>query len=163
MKNILNKIEKFLLKKKNISLVFLFYLTNLTLTLFCSFFVDFFEGPYTNNELFYNSKIQLIISVIFIAPLLETFIFQYLIFIIFRKYNINNFIFLCVSSFLFSLVHLYKYENLLEIINIFFIGIILAYAYLLFTKKEKSSAFKNVYLIHLLYNSTILVIYLIYL
>ena len=90
-------------------------------------------------------------------------LFQYLIFIIFRKYKINNLFFLCVSSILFTSIHLYKYENLLEIINIFLIGINLAYAYLLFTKKEGSSAFKNVYLIHLLYNSTILVIYLIYL
>ena len=163
MKNIINNIEIFLFEKKNILLVFLFYLTNLIITLFCSFFIDFFEEPYTRNEHFYSSKIQLIISVLFIAPFLETFLFQYLIFIIFRKYKINNLFFLCVSSILFTSIHLYKYENLLEIINIFLIGINLAYAYLLFTKKEGSSAFKNVYLIHLLYNSTILVIYLIYL
>lgn len=69
---------------------------------------------------------------------------------------------MCVSSILFTSIHLYKYENLLEIINIFLIGINLEYAYLLFTKKEGSFAFKNVYLIHLLHNCTILVIYLIY-
>jgi membrane protease YdiL (CAAX protease family) len=96
--------------------------------------------------------IKIIIEGIVIAPLLETFIFQKLIFDFFHHKIRIRFIILLSAAF-FGLSHFY---DLSYIINTFFIGIILAVAYALWNGK-KITPFWTVVTIHLLHNFIILV------
>ena len=87
------------------------------------------------------------IAVVLIAPIYETFLFQYLIITtLLGKINTKWVIF--ISSFFFGLSHFY---NFFYILNAFFVGIVLAFAYVNWNGK-KQSPFLVVFLIHSLHN-----------
>lgn len=100
------------------------------------------------------SKAPLIITflaTVIIAPLLETFIFQYGIIKILRKINIlknNNLTIILISSLIFGLQHFY---SLSYIIHTTILGIFLAYAFVVYERK-KTSPFWVVCAIHSLKN-----------
>ena len=133
---------------------------------FCTFLVSLAFGclvsilnvPISDTDVISNSSFieQFIVTVI-IAPLIETLINQYAIIKILRKLNIlenRNLIIILISAILFGLGHTY---NLQYVIHTFFIGILLAYSFVIYEKKE-SSPFWTVCAIHSLRNLTIFII-----
>lgn len=89
----------------------------------------------------------------FIAPFIETLIFQALVFFILSKikfFKENKIFIVIVSAFLFSLAHNYSYIYML---NIFFHGLILEYSYLICYEKKDGFPIFTVMIIHSLYNA----------
>lgn len=94
------------------------------------------------------SKTEEFVLVVFIAPLIETLIFQYLIIKGVRYLTKNIHIQCIVSAVLFSVNHNF---NVLYMIDAFFIGLILGYTFLI-AKIKKSYPFWATFLVHLLLN-----------
>ena len=89
---------------------------------------------------------------VIIAPIIETLVFQHLIFLIFRKWiPIKNKYFwaILISSVLFGLMHKY---NVIYIIFAFLQGITLGYCYY-FYKRNLVKAFWSTALVHAAHNS----------
>ncbi|MCB2361671.1 type II CAAX prenyl endopeptidase Rce1 family protein [Clostridium estertheticum] len=131
---------------------------------FCTFLVSLAFGclvsilnaPISDTDVAISnsSLIEAFIVAVIIAPLIETLIFQYAIIKYLRKLNIlknRNLIIILISAILFGLAHTY---NLQYVIHTFFIGILLAYSFVVYEKKE-SSPFWTVCAIHSLRNLTI--------
>ncbi|MEN5133438.1 CPBP family intramembrane glutamic endopeptidase [Elizabethkingia anophelis] len=115
-------------------------------------YFDVFEKDF-NGPKFNNLTQELFIAIIF-APLIETFVFQSVIYYLvklfdsfLKKYFVS--VYLIISSLLFALSHSYSiyYE-----IATFFIGLIFAYSFLYF-KKESNYPILCVAIIHSLYNA----------
>ncbi|NMA57468.1 MULTISPECIES: CPBP family intramembrane glutamic endopeptidase [Clostridium] len=109
------------------------------------------------NQLSFIGKI-LIASIL--APLLETLVFQYgvievLDFINFSKYR--QAILIVISSIAFGMSHCY---SVIYMVYGFLIGLVLAYSYMLYKKKD-FSAFGVVFWIHCLRNTISTLLYLI--
>lgn len=99
-----------------------------------------------------------IFRAIVLAPILETFFIQFLVFKVFQLFNNRRCYdgwYILTSAILFGIMHTY---NIPYMINTFFIGIVLAYG-IYFYKRQPAKAFWTVTLIHALRNaiSTILV------
>ncbi|WP_407485287.1 CPBP family intramembrane glutamic endopeptidase [Elizabethkingia miricola] len=106
-----------------------------------------------NGPKFNNLTQELFLAILF-APLLETFVFQAVVYYLlklfdsfFKKYF--GLVYLIISSILFALSHTYSiyYE-----IGTFFIGLVFAYSFMYF-KKESNYPILCVAIIHSLYNS----------
>lgn len=100
------------------------------------------------------SKTEEFVLVVFIAPLIETLIFQYLVIKGVRYLTKNIHIQCIVSAVLFSLNHNF---NVLYMIDAFFIGLILGYTFLI-AKIKKSYPFWATFLVHLLLNFYVFVV-----
>lgn len=88
---------------------------------------------------------------VIIAPIIETLIFQHLVFWVFRKWiHVKNKYFwaIIISSVLFGLMHKY---NVVYVIFAFLQGIILGYCYYFYWRKPKT-AFWSTALIHAAHN-----------
>lgn len=96
---------------------------------------------------------RIVIEGIIIAPIIETFLFQKIFFDFFDGKIKIRFIIL-ISALCFGLSHFY---NLGYIINTFFMGVILATAYTIWSDK-KISPFWTVVTIHLLHNLIVFLI-----
>ncbi|QZY55029.1 CPBP family intramembrane glutamic endopeptidase [Crassaminicella profunda] len=108
-------------------------------------FVD--AGPFQSE----HSIIVLFIFAIIIAPILETLVYQSFIISLCKQFKFLNkkIIIIFISALAFSLSHTY---SLSYIFNTLFIGMILAYAYLVYEDKHQSS-YWIVCSIHALRNS----------
>lgn len=96
---------------------------------------------------------KIILMGVFLAPIIETFIFQKLLFDFLSDKIKVRFIIL-ISALCFGFSHFY---DLVYVINTFFIGIIFAIAYTLW-KKRNITPFWIVVIIHLLHNLIILLV-----
>jgi lipoprotein signal peptidase len=92
---------------------------------------------------------------VIIAPLLETFVFQYLIIEILYKLKINDEIIIWVSALAFSLSH---YYNFIYILAILFPGFLFSSFYLYLKKSKYKSPFLAVILLHAISNFIVFVI-----
>ncbi len=94
-----------------------------------------------------HSGWSIFIAVVLIAPICETFLFQHII-IKALLGKINTVWVIFISSFFFGLSHFY---NFFYVLNTFFVGTVLAFAYVNWNGK-KQSPFLVVFLIHSLHN-----------
>ncbi|GAA0695334.1 CPBP family glutamic-type intramembrane protease [Clostridium cadaveris] len=149
----LDKVDTFL---RNLS-TFKFIVT-ITLSMFlCSYILDLLINIFnikiaeTNLSISQAPLIIEFLAVSIIAPLLETFLFQYGAIKILRKINIlknNNLIIILISALIFGLQHCY---SLSYIIHTTILGIFLSYAFVVYETK-KVSPFWVVCIIHSLRN-----------
>ncbi len=148
---ILNKVHTSL--KKLSPLGFVITITLFTYICFIPF-MYFFQnydmgGPNGIPKLSFIGKI---VSASIFIPLVETFIFQYLIIELSSNVKLlknNNFEIIIISAIIFGLSHNYSF---LYIFYSFIIGLFLAYSYIIY-KKKNFSPFLIVTLIHSLRNT----------
>lgn len=108
--------------------------------------VEYFPNDYSNVLIFFLG--------VLLAPIIETFLFQYLptklFLLVKRKWNINKVILILFSGILFGMAHDY---NLITIIDGIISGIIFILIFLKFNEeKTQLSGFWATFLIHALYN-----------
>lgn len=99
-----------------------------------------------------SSFIGKLINGSLIIPFVETFIFQYLVIELIRtikKIKDSTFLTIIISAIVFSLSH---YYNVLYIFYSFIMGVLLAYTYILYEKKNYHP-FLMVMVIHILRNT----------
>lgn len=101
------------------------------------------------NETFYTSNYELVLSSLVIAPLFETLFNQVLFFNLLKK--LNRIFFIIISAFFFSILHYFKNNDLYEMFILFINGLIFSYSYSLYSKLG-SQAFWNVVFIHIFCN-----------
>lgn len=94
-----------------------------------------------------------------IAPFFETLFFQRIPIELMQKkdfFKSKPCLIILISAFLFAVTH---YYDIAYIVVVFPIGLILAYSYIIYQKKEsKLTAFKVVFIIHMLRNTVSLLI-----
>lgn len=95
------------------------------------------------------SKLERFLFDIILAPFIETFINQWLVYKIVSSYTENKIIIILISSMFFSLLHGFSYER---IIVTFFQGIFLMIAFIYWEGKT-TSKYMITAIIHLIYNS----------
>ncbi|WP_416336214.1 type II CAAX prenyl endopeptidase Rce1 family protein [Chryseobacterium flavum] len=134
----------------------IFFLISFALALLNGYFFNYINDTYLHFDVNYNkyqniSKNELNFISVFIAPFLETFIFQYLPYLILTKWiKISNTVFcIIIMSIIFSSVH---YYNWLYIIMTFFGGIILNNLYIYYSKHSCKYSFILTVLFHSLFN-----------
>jgi len=94
---------------------------------------------------------QFIVSII-VAPIIETFLFQLLPFVLLKKYSNahkNRWITIIIGGIIFGLLHPYSIFN---IITASVSGMLLMYLFILRTSISERNAFETVLLTHLLRN-----------
>lgn len=147
------QIDNFLIKCNTRLSVIIFVFAIYIFSIIYNITLKLFSINYAlDNFRFYDSPIELIFFAIILAPLLETFLFQFLIFKILLNKNIGHYFIIILSAFIFSLVHYPRNNNIFEAVNIFFVGLMLAYAFYIYSIKQ-ASAFWHVVLIHALLNA----------
>lgn len=142
-------------KTNRMPLFFVIFIIDLIFHLIVSFattiynpeLLDVFDKSMSLNEIF-------VLSVIF-APLIETFLFQYLIVEILSRLKMNFNAIIVISAITFSLIH---YYNFIYILVTFLSGVIYAtyYVYLKFEKQK--SPFMYIFALHALYNFTVFIL-----
>ena len=130
MNNILNKIDTFF---RNLNLpVFIAIIVLLTyIVVLPSIFLP--NNHNAGSKVAQYPIVYLLPTIIILAPVLETLISQALIIELFKK-RFGNTITILISASFFGLMH---YYSLAYIINTFFVGIIFAYAYIIYQEKNK--------------------------
>jgi membrane protease YdiL (CAAX protease family) len=113
---------------------------------------------FLNNDIFHLknktpddfSQIERIIIIIIIAPILETLIFQHILYLILKKIKIkNDTVCIIIMSLIFSQVHWY---NWLYVIMAFFGGLILNSFYATINKRTPKYSYILTVLFHALFN-----------
>lgn len=156
------KINKWLLKRSYPAQLLVFLLASyVILLLFIPIFfaLELSGLSTTGGEPDISIKDLLLVAVI--APIAETFVFQYLVLrltMYFTKQRKYYPIAIVVSSILFGLAHTY---NVAYVFFAFFIGLVLAYMYYFYAKNPKR-AFWSVALVHGIRNGLSLVLALLF-
>lgn len=118
-------------------------------------FIDFLLSI-ENGEL---PSAWVIFSAIFLAPYIETFIFQKCGFFLFEKFRLHYFIKISLISASFSFFHFDR--SFSEKVELFFVGLIFTAIYFCYKNNSKINSFKITANTHLIYNLiTIVYIYL---
>lgn len=118
------------------------------ITLYDPEILEVFEESTSLTEIF-------LLSVVF-GPLIETFLFQYLIIEILyglKRLKINTII--LISALTFSSIH---YYNFLYVLVTFLSGIIYASYYLYIKEEKKKHPFLTIWMLHLLYNFSVFIL-----
>jgi hypothetical protein len=102
----------------------------------------------TQNEPVFESVEAEFWTAVIVGPLIETFLFQYLIFLILDNFKIGKKWIVLTSALLFALLHNYSF---LRIFYAFGGGILYSYAYWL-CQIRKEYPFIIIFLIHAFYN-----------
>lgn len=136
--------------------LFIFFLISFVLAVLNGYFFNYINDTYLHFEVNYNksqniSKNELNFIAIFIAPFIETFIFQHLPYLILSKWiRLNNKAFcIIIMSIIFASMH---YYNWLYIVMTFFGGIILNNLYIYYYKHITNYSFIITVLFHALFN-----------
>ena len=152
-------IYRFFLSQR-IELVFLILLTSLFVlpTLISNVIATLLSvDNWTMVDLAYTNTLFNTIAILIKAPILETFIYQFLPYMFLKKIlKLKAFYIILLSATIFAGVHFYNY---IYIIYAFFAGCILMFAYIVFTKR-KFYPFLTLVIIHFTVN---LIAYLAYL
>ncbi|MEO5891649.1 MAG: CPBP family intramembrane glutamic endopeptidase [Ferruginibacter sp.] len=120
------KVHYFLAKLKNAKLIFLFVLANLLLSFLFSLVLSFFDKKkLTTGFIPFNSVVEEILVAIFLAPLIETLIFQVAIIETIKK-KLSPLLSCTVSALFFGLLH---YYNFYYVLFAFLVGLMFAYLY----------------------------------
>jgi len=103
-----------------------------------------------NNKIDDFSQIEKIIVIMIIAPILETLIFQHILYILLKKIKIkNDIICIIIMSLIFSQVHWY---NWLYVIMTFIGGLILNSFYIKINNNTPKYSYAITVLFHALFN-----------
>jgi len=96
------------------------------------------------------------VEVCIIAPVVETFVFQYLLFVLFcTKFKLNLNVFYFLGAFVFGLTHFYSVSY---IVVTFTICLVFNFVYAaLVEAKGKGNAYYTVVVVHSLYNAVVFV------
>lgn len=141
--------------------ILVFLLSSFAITL-CTAFISYFLENVLHLSVNNNSKPESFsgisntskfVFLCLIAPLFETYIFQYAIIKWLSLTKMKDWVIVLVSSLLFGLSHFY---NLLYIVNTFFAGVVLALSFMLW-KNKKVDAFWVTAIVHALHNLCILI------
>jgi len=109
------------------------------------------DEPITSGELVFETVFQKFVMVAIFAPVVETYLCQYLFFRHLSKYMSSSKIVL-LSALVFSLFHLY---NVGYFFHALFAGVILSFSY---SCREKPHPFISTALIHSVYNVIVLIV-----
>ena len=136
---------------KHVALFLVIFLIDVFFTLIGSLVVNFFDSSLIETELNTAnfSLLEIFFVTVLIGPVLETFIFQFLIIEILLKLKIKNNLIILISTLAFSLSHNY---NLIYILLIIFPGILYSTYYLFLKIENQKTPFLNIFLLHLLSN-----------
>ncbi|MFS4474564.1 lysostaphin resistance A-like protein [Chryseobacterium sp. T20] len=133
-----------------------FFIISFVLALLNGYFFNYINDTYFHFDVNQNrdnniSKEELNFIAIFIAPFLETFLFQYLPYLVLSKWMKIKSRMLCIvmMSIIFASMH---YYNGLYIVMTFFGGIILNNLYIYYTMHTHSYSFVLTVLFHGLFN-----------
>lgn len=117
------------------------------------FYIDPLKG-YTEGVVSNFDVVASIISGIFLAPIVETVIFQAIVLEILKKLKICSSLKIGTSAVLFGVAH--GIYGIAYAILAFFIGIVLAYSYLIFEEKRERKILGVMYIHSLINVGTIL-------
>ncbi|MGR3856104.1 CPBP family intramembrane glutamic endopeptidase [Chryseobacterium indologenes] len=134
----------------------IFFLISFVLAVLNGYFFNYINDTYLHFDVNYTksqniSKNELNFIAVFVAPFIETFIFQYLPYLILSKWiRLNNKAFcIIIMSIIFASMH---YYNWLYITMTFFGGIILNNLYIYYHKQIPHYSFILTVLFHMLFN-----------
>ncbi|MBW7914379.1 MAG: CPBP family intramembrane metalloprotease [Taibaiella sp.] len=147
MKKIINKLNRFFLKRSYPMQVLLFLLSSYVALVFFIPILLVMLATGINTEGGPEVSTDKVIELMVIAPILETLVYQYLIIRLFMYFAKSRKYYPCailISAIAFGLGHTY---NPAYIFFAFFIGLVLAYMYY-FYSKEPLKAFWTVVLVH---------------
>lgn len=129
---------------------FLHILISLLFSILKLFFGVNIGIPLSNVE--YNEIIGFFFKIVILAPLLETFFFQYLpMEYLLRSKNEKEMKFIVISGLLFGILHYFNRFELSDAVFSSLTGILFSYLYL-FAKYKKYSAYFFVCSVHAFYN-----------
>lgn len=153
MSNFLKKIKR---EQYKCSLFFILLLIDNLYTLSASYIVNSINPNFINiiNNESRSLFVAFLGSVIF-APLIETFIFQYLIIETLRYFKINKNIIIWFSCLVFAISHSY---NLVYMLLIIFPGYLYSRYYIFLKDNKKKSPFLAIYFLHLLSNLLVFIL-----
>ncbi len=127
-------------------------LINLLIAFCISFIMSFLEEGVFDIDFLKNKSLAFIfILTVIIVPIIETFLFQFLIIEICIRFlkKKKEIIAILTSALIFSICH---YYNFLYIISIFFLGIVFSSFYILAKKRSDINPFIFLTLIHAINN-----------
>ncbi|WP_353955292.1 CPBP family intramembrane glutamic endopeptidase [uncultured Chryseobacterium sp.] len=133
----------------------IFFIISFILAVLNGYFFNYINDAYLHFNVNYNkhqniSKNELNFIAICIAPILETLIFQHILYLILKKIKIqNDVICIVVMSVVFSSMHHY---NWLYIVMTFFGGLILNNLYVYYYKHNNKYSFILTVFFHSLFN-----------
>lgn len=144
-KNILKQISK----QKNMMYFIIFLILKLLIAFITSIIATYIDPRSTENPIEnYGLPFDIIVS-LFLAPLIETLIFQLLIIELLVKMKINPFIIISTSALLFGISHNY---NILYIVATTISGFIYAIYYYKLRNQGKLNSYLLVSVLHSLSN-----------
>lgn len=125
---------------------FLFLLgIDIVYTIVASFISNSIDPEFINANTISNESLdEIFIYTVLIGPVLETFIFQFLVIEILVLFKVKHTSIIVISGLLFAVAHFY---NLAYILAIVFPGLLYAWYYL-YLKLHKKHAFLSVTLLH---------------
>jgi membrane protease YdiL (CAAX protease family) len=137
--------------KKNVIKLFLYtsffvIFLNIIISMIFDKITTFYHLEFKSNSVPFQSKTEEFVLVVFIAPILETLIFQYLPYFYLKKYR--DIYTLLISSILFGLAHAY---SIIYIIYGFAVGLLFISAYY-YSIKKNVNPFLLVAFSHFIYN-----------
>jgi hypothetical protein len=145
----LREIKNTLIWLKEVNQIYFLFIS-LIATYLVSIPSIFMDG---NEVLNYNVDItfKFFSLLVFFGPLLETFVFQFLIYEFLKFLNIRNkIVVVIISSVLFSITHVIN--NIGDLNHYFSNGIIFMTVYLISIDRKENSPFLNTFIIHFLRN-----------
>ena len=159
MLKIMRNLTTILQRQKAIIFVHIFVLVSVVYMCLCNFCVKFFNIP--DIKLFeeppslekYGVILMLVLGVL-IAPLLETFLFQKLPYVLLSRIKPiekRKYIIVLVAVFLFGLEHLYSLQYMVYAIGV---GVMLMYAYVISIGRNP---FWRVFAIHAIFNCIVMI------
>ncbi|SDC59078.1 CAAX protease self-immunity [Algoriphagus faecimaris] len=147
----IKKIENYLIKTGSNFVILIFVIFIFLISILYNILLQLFTIKSKVDSIqFYDSILEIFIFAVVLAPVIETFIFLYLFFH-FLKTKLNSRYIIFLSALCFSLIHFPKNFSVTETLNVFIVGLILAYAYKIFSYKNKP-AFWYVVAIHAFIN-----------
>lgn len=129
-------LEIFLIKKNNIFIVIVFVTSIFTTSVLYNILLKVFNLKMEFDSIqLYESFFEAFIFAVLLAPVIETFLFLYLFFQ-FLKTKLKSHFIIFLSALCFCIIHYPKNFSIIEILNVFIVGLIFGYAYKIFLHKN---------------------------
>ena len=123
---------------KKLRIIYLIFIVLFLDSVLAMSFQYFFSKDATSNENIFTSYLEKIIVVLVIAPIIEVFLFQYLIINLIKRYSANIVVQIFISATIFGLVHCYSVPHM---IKGFLAGILYAALFILLNLKSRYGFF----------------------
>lgn len=149
--------EKKTLSLNSLSFIGLFILLSILWSLFYVLIL-FTIGIKSNNV---NPSVNLskyFFKAVVFAPLIETFIFQFILIEFLKLFNLRKNLIILSSGLIFGILHYFNESLFREFAFATILGLIFAYSYILLSKKNSLNSFIGVVIIHAGYNFFVFVL-----